>query len=115
MRTKTFTHTIKYDGISDTFTHNLYLTTDNYANNGSLAVIAMEVMEDGTEEYFDAITVNLPYGEVSEGCAYIDTNNCPWAEKMLKQHKFAKDTGYCAGSGFCTYPLYKFDLSKFNA
>lgn len=115
MRTKTFTHTIKYAGLPETYTHNLYLTIDSYQNNDALAVIVMEVNEDGSEEYFDCITVNLwDSGMLGENRAYIDTNNCSWAEKMLKQHKFAKDTGYFGHSGFCTYPIYEFDLKKFS-
>ena len=114
MRTKTFTHTIDY-GFCEPETHNLYLTIDSYQNNGSLAVIVMEVKEDGSEEYFDCITVNLwDSCMLDENMAYIDTNNCSWAEKMLKQHKFAKPTGEYGHSGWCSYPLYEFNLSKFS-
>ena len=114
-RTKTFTHTIKYSWTNETYTHNLYLVADSYTNNGTLAVIVMEVMPDGTEEQFDVITVNIIESNFLDGdnLAYIDTNNCSWAEKLLKQHKFAKDTGYWGHSGFCTYPLYEFNLDKF--
>lgn len=115
MRTKTFTHTIKYSWTRETFTHKLYLTADSYENNGTLAVIVMEVKDDGSEEYFDCITVNLWSSSMLEANqAYIDTNNCSWAETMLKQHKFAKDTGNWERSGFCSYPLYEFDLKKFS-
>jgi hypothetical protein len=114
-RTKTFSHTIKYSWTKETYTHNLYLVADSYRNNGTLAVIVMEVMPDGTEQQFDVITVNIMESDYLDGdnLAYIDTNNCSWAEKLLKQHKFAKDTGYWGCSGFCTYPLYEFNLDKF--
>ena len=114
-RTKTFTHTIKYSWDSETHTHNFYLVADTYCNNDALAIVVMEVMPDGTEEQFDVITVNLPSDIIEEekNLAYIDTNNCSWAEKMLKQHRFAKDTGICGYSGYCAYPLYEFNLDKF--
>jgi hypothetical protein len=114
-RTKTFTHTIKYSWTRETDTHNLYLVADTYANNGTLAIIVMEVMPDGSEEQFDVITTNIMESDLLEGdnLAFIDTNNCSWAEKMLKQHKFAKDTGDWGHSGWCSYPLYEFNLDKF--
>ena len=63
------------------------------------------------------ITVNLvssPYGDVKyqdESHAYIDTNNCPWAEEFLQENGIAKpDPRDIYGmSGFCAYPLYEFN------
>ena len=114
MRTDIFTHSISYPWTDAVATHTFYLLAERYANNNSLAIIVMEVNDDGSEEEFDAITVNLPFGAADEKCAYIDTNNCSWAEAMLKEHKLAKPTGECGYSGFCQYPLYKFDLKKFK-
>ena len=112
-RTKTFKHTIKYSWTSETYTHNLYLVADNYQADGSLAIIVMEEKEDGEDEQFDVITTCLPWGCADKSHAYIDTNNCSWAEKMLKQHRIAKDTDIWERSGYCTYPLYEFNLTKF--
>ena len=47
--------------------------------------------------------------------AAIDTNNCPWAEKFLTDNKLAADTGRKVRSGFCTYPIYKFDRKVLEA
>ena len=47
--------------------------------------------------------------------AAIDTNNCPWAEKFLTDNKLAVDTGRKVRSGFCTYPIYKFDRKVLEA
>ena len=47
--------------------------------------------------------------------AAIDTNNCPWAEKFLTDNKPAVDTGRKVRSGFCTYPIYKFDRKVLGA
>lgn len=112
-KTKTFTHTIDY-GWGEPSTYNLYLAMSAYSNNDTLAVIVMSVDEEGFEEQFDVITVNLPFGFADGTHAYIDTNNASWAEQLLKEHKFAKPTGEYGHSGWCTYPLYEFDLSKFS-
>lgn len=39
--------------------------------------------------------------------AYIDTNNCPFAEQLLEQG-IAEPTGLSKTSGFCQYPLWIF-------
>ena len=49
--------------------------------------------------------------------AYIDTNNCPWAESILTENNWGVPTGKQMASGFCIYPLYKLNLeeiSKYN-
>lgn len=43
-----------------------------------------------------------------KNCTYIDTNNCPFAEQLLK-YGIAKDTGFTKDSGFCKYPLWQFN------
>lgn len=63
--------------------------------------------EYGLEPY---ATLTVNFGEFigAKDCAYIDTNNCYFAEQLLKQG-VATDTGLTKQSGFCTYPLWKFD------
>lgn len=79
-----------------------------YSANGSLAVM---LEETETGESFAVITVNLMY-PLDKDKAFVDTNNCPWAEDFLVKNKLAKPCGVMAPSGFCTYPLYKFNLNK---
>ena len=43
-----------------------------------------------------------------KNCAYVDTNNCPYADQLLEQG-IAIDTGLTEQSGFCTYPLWQFN------
>ena len=60
--------------------------------------------------HFSRISVHIqmsPY--IPRNMAYIDTNNCPWAEEFLKDNNLAEDTGTTGLSGFCEYPLYKFN------
>lgn len=114
MKTKPFKHIIKYPWECEGTEHTLVLSKEEYDNNGTLAIVVLEINSAGEEEYFDTITTNIPWGSADESHAYIDTNNCSWAEKMLKQHRFAKDTYNVIGSGYCKYPLYEFNLSKFT-
>jgi putative membrane protein len=44
--------------------------------------------------------------------AFVDTNNCPWAEKFISDNKLGKPTGIKAASGYCVYPQYRFDMEK---
>ena len=85
-----------------------------YTNPETLAIL-LKCAESPWED-FAVITVNLvssPYGDVKyqdESHAYIDTNNCPWAEDFLQENGIAKpDPRDIYGmSGYCTYPLYEF-------
>ena len=86
-----------------------------YTNPETLAIL-LRCAESPCED-FAVITVNLvssPYGDVKyqdESHAYINTNNCPWAEEFLQENGIAKpDPRDIYGmSGYCTYPLYEFD------
>ena len=84
-------------------------------NNPETLAILLKCAESPWED-FAVITVNLvnsPYGDgqyQDESHAYIDTNNCPWAEDFLQENGIAKpDPRDIYGmSGYCTYPLYEF-------
>lgn len=82
---------------------------DTYMSNGSLAVS----LYDG-KEMVAVITVNIDASDCigTDDCAYVDTNNCVWVEEFLQDNKIAFPTGEYGFSGFCAYPLYKFDLRK---
>lgn len=89
-------------------------------NNSTLAV-ELKCATPPWEPYA-VVTVNLvnsPYGDgkyQDETHAYIDTNNCPWAPEFLEKTGLAKpDSRDIYGmSGYCTYPLYEFNLDAFN-
>lgn len=78
----------------------------NYITNDNLAV----VLEN--KDFQEDLTVNLVDYPTNKDCAFIDTNNVKWAEKFLQENKIAQPTGRYGMSGFCTYPEYRFDLSK---
>ena len=82
------------------------VTSARYLNN-NYAVRLTET--DGMP--FATITVNLG-DKLPDGYAYLDTNNCPWAEEFVTENDLAEFVGGYATSGFCIYPLYKFDTNK---
>jgi O-glycosyl hydrolase len=41
-------------------------------------------------------------------CAYIDTNNCPFADQFIEMG-LAEDVGLTKESGMCSYPLWSFN------
>ena len=82
---------------------------NTYYGNGNLAIQLFTEIEP-----FATLTVNLNSAKekLPVNQAYVDINNCPWAEEFIAENKLGKATGKYKSSGFCTYPLYEFDLSK---
>lgn len=64
-------------------------------------------MGDGYEQPFATFTANFGEFIGMKNCAYIDTNNCWFADEILKTG-IASDTGLTKANGFCTYPLWSF-------
>lgn len=76
-----------------------------YYNNN----LAIELYADW--EPFARLTVNL-VNDLDEDCAYVDTNNCPWAEHFIVTNNLGYPVGTARRSGYCVYPLYRFNLDK---
>ena len=83
--------------------YNVELRVNKYRDNKNLAIDLFEP-EEGP---FARLTVNLGK-KLPANQAYVDTNNCPWAEEFIEENKLGKDTGRVGMSGFCIYPLYEF-------
>lgn len=86
------------------------LNMSTYAMNGNM-YIGLDSMDCGFPEPFADLTVNLcepllPYQ------AYVDTNNLPEAELLIKSIGIGEPTGEMRTSGLSTYPLYKFNKEK---
>ncbi len=64
--------------------------------------------DSGALEPYANLTVNFHEFIGMKNCAYIDTNNCPFANEILKTG-VARDMGVTKQSGYCTYPLWEFD------
>lgn len=84
---------------------NLYKA--HYNNNDTAFYIKGKNVEE-------VITVCIPHSgiELTEELAFIDINNCPWAIQFLIENNLAVPLYINVGSGFVSYPLYKFDLTK---
>lgn len=93
--------------------------------NGRLAIQVMcrELKEEWFEP-FCILTVNLPdiilssdgSTEMSSNMAFIDVNNCP-ASLVMKviEEGYMTMTRTTADSGFCSYPLVKFNEDWLNS
>ena len=71
--------------------------------------IVLDEIGNTSEKSGQFAVLTVSFGEFigMKNCAYIDINNCPWANQLL-QEGFAEDTGFTHESGFCTYPLWHF-------
>lgn len=89
-------------------TYNVSIETSTYYCGDNLAIYL--ITEDG--ETFAILSVNVPEWILPKDKAFVDTNNCPWAEKFIADNKLGRPTGITGTSGYCTYPQYRFDMEK---
>lgn len=85
------------------------LNMDRYAHYNNIYIGLVSDFGDGLEPYGD-LTVNLC--EVPDYYGFLDTNNLSGAEDFVVSNKLGTFTGQVFQSGFCTYPLYKFDVDR---
>lgn len=88
--------------------YNVTIKTGKYLYGDNLSI---ELITDFAEP-FARLTVNLPEWTLPNNIAFVDTNNCPWAEKFIADNKLGRPTGIKAASGYCVYPQYRFDMEK---
>lgn len=92
-------------------TESVWLAKQTYIHPRTLAV----QMYDIDDLPFATITVNLCSKQQSFSRAFLDTNNCPWVEQFLVGYNLAKPVDNIhLSSGFCSYPLYEFDLDQLS-
>lgn len=82
----------------------------SYQHGKNLAII-LKCLDDGTPSIYAVMTVNLDI-ELPINMAFVDTNNCPWATSIIEKYELGKPLNVYKTSGFCAYPLYKFDIAK---
>lgn len=87
----------------------LYDTRDYMGRHmPGLAIVLDEVdQKENVTEQYAVLTVSFGEFLTLKNCAYIGTNNCPFAPQLLAKG-IAQDTGYSKISGFCEYPLWVF-------
>ena len=87
--------------------YNLKAMRSKYCNNDCLAIL---LVDTDTSEDFAVLTVNLNY-PLAPDQAFVDTNNCSWAEQFIEDNNLGEPVGISAPSGYCMYPLYKFNIN----
>lgn len=88
----------------------LYKVFDYMQQEKSGIAIALYSKRESTGEYDELFVVaTKSFGEFIglPNVAYMDLNNCPYAEEFIKLG-FAEDTGLNKQSGMCLYPLWQF-------
>ena len=71
-----------------------------------LAIVLDEVdQKENVTEQYAVLTVSFGDFLALKNCAFIDTNNCPFAPQLLSD-EIAQDTGHSKISGYCEYPLW---------
>ena len=96
---------------TDFGTYEVYLRLYENADKRRIAHIQLYEM-DG--QPFATIAKQL-YESVDAPMLYVDTNNCPWAEKFIEDNQLGEYTGISTRSGYCMYPLYAFNLGKLRS
>jgi hypothetical protein len=87
----------------------LYSVKDYFGTElPGLAVILDDVTDPTFPEQYCVLTTSFGEFIGMKNCAYIDTNNCYFAEQLCSQG-LATDTGFYRTSGFCQYPLWQFE------
>ena len=69
--------------------------------------LAILLDETDSGEPYAVLTVSFGEFISVKNSAYIDTNNCRFADQLLDQG-IAEPTSFTKQSGFCTYPLWVF-------
>lgn len=89
------------------------LAVDEYADGGGVYIGLWANVEGYFEPYCD-VTVNLPGNRLplDDGEAYVDVNNCPELERFIVENGLGVSMGIIGSSGWCAYPLYKFDMDE---
>ena len=87
-----------------------FLSVDTYMADNSPALMAWS----RTVGPIATITVCLDDNRLKPNESYVDTNNCPWAPEWIEENGLGRNTGKRARSGYCTYPLYQFDMKRID-
>ena len=92
-------------------TYQVYFSLNTYVNNNTLAVSLL--CDDG--EYYDVpyMTISKNLGiALAPGWIYVDENNNPGITDWLVSNKLGVCSGSFGYSGYCKYPLFKFDYEE---
>ena len=79
-----------------------------------LAITLIDATDSNDPTDYCDLTVSFGEFIGMKNCAYVDTNNCSFAEQLLKQG-IATPTQFTKMSGFWEYPLWLFDEETLKA
>jgi hypothetical protein len=68
--------------------------------------------EDGSPYGVATVYLEGQSEKLPEDCAFVDTNNWPYVDKLLIDEGLAEKIETVGQSGFCVYPAMKFNLDK---
>ena len=86
----------------------LYVVSDFMGSEQHNIGLNLYCEDEGELELYATLTTSFGEFIGQKNCTYIDTNNCSFANQLLGQG-IAIDTGFTKHSGFCIYPLWKFN------
>lgn len=88
----------------------LYSVRDFMGKKMPGLAIELEEITDENQPPMPYCSLTVSFGEFigMKNCAYIDTNNCDFANQLLEQG-IAKNTGFTKHSGWCVHPLWVFE------
>lgn len=87
-----------------------HLNVDRYTADYSLAIMIYNEEDGPIANLTKCLPSNGFVGDDTK--SFVDTNNCPWAEDFIKEYHLGAPTGLFEYSGYCAYPLYKFNLDE---
>ena len=85
-----------------------YLVLGRYQYDGSFCIKVWSD-HDGPIATITKCLVDETLGKYD---AYVDTNNCPWVLDFIEEYKLGEKTPRVGHSGYCTYPLVRFDYNE---
>ena len=90
-----------------------YLDIKQYQYDGSVCVQIM----NQTDGAIARITTCIPdcSSSLDNDESFIDLNNCPWALDFIKKYNLGTVTDKYGYSGFCKYPVVKWDINELNS
>lgn len=92
-------------------TYDVKLNVTKYGYWDNLCV-RIEYYDDEFDGYMPYANLTVNICNLPDGYACLDTNNLSCAEEFVTEYGIAVPTGEYKVSGFCTYPVYKFDMKK---
>lgn len=90
-------------------THQVVLVVTKYYNDN----LCIKLLEDDGEcrVPYANLTTNFPMKLLSDE-ACVDENNLPGAVAFIMENSLGHFTGKSVHSGYCIYPIFKFDMEK---